>query len=77
MVHNLKFELLVCRSSEEEEEEEEVRSQEAGSGGREVLLGVACQVDHFGSLEEDISACRSIDCCGNVADAKFHYCSGF
>jgi hypothetical protein len=38
---------------------------------------VVCQVDHFGSLEEDVSACRSIDCCGNVTDAKFHYCSDF
>ena len=31
----------------------------AGRGRGEVLLSIACQIDHFGSLEEDISACRS------------------
>ena len=30
----------------------------------------ASQVDHFGSLEEDVSACRSIDCCGNMVDVQ-------
>ena len=38
---------------EEREEEEEVRSQEEEG---EMFCRV-CQVDHFGSLEEDVSAC--------------------
>ena len=42
------------RSSGETEEEEEVGSQR---GRGEVLLGMASQIDHFGSLEEDGSAC--------------------
>ena len=44
-----------------------------GGGGGKVLLGMTCQVDHFGSIEEDISTCRSIDCCRNVANTVFHY----
>ena len=36
---------------------------------------MTCQVDHFGSIEEDISACRSIDCCRNMANAVIHYFS--
>ena len=36
---------------------------------------MACQVDHFGSLEEDISACRSVDCCRNMANEVIHYFS--
>ena len=50
MVHDLKFELLDyviwggrCGGG----------GKVAGSGGGKVLLGMTCQVDHFGSIEEE------------------------
>ncbi len=46
------------RSSGEADAEE--RGGGAGSGRGEILLGMTCQVDHFGSIEEDISVLKLI-----------------
>ena len=48
------------RSSGEGEEEGRRGGGVAGRGRGEVLLGMVCQIDHFGSLEcleEDVSVC--------------------
>ena len=47
------------RSLGEEEEEEEVRSQEEEEEEEKFswVCRMSCQIDHFGSLEEDASAC--------------------
>jgi hypothetical protein len=31
---------------------------------------MTCQIDHFGSIEEDISTCRSFDCISYIMQFK-------
>jgi hypothetical protein len=54
---------MICNSnswsrfSGKREEEERRGDEVAGRGRGDVLLGMACQIDHLGSLKEDVSAC--------------------
>ena len=73
---------MICNSnswsrSSGEEEEEEVRSQEVEVEEEKFCWVWRAKLTILVALRnmEHVSACRSIDCCGNMADAMFHYCS--